>query len=161
MSEFRFLAKPLFLYAKYNKKPLWIPQRFSCFALIFLDFVGLDFFRLLETFGAKLKAVADDRQTAIKFHALFFGQIDADIVEDKIDLIRDLFADLHAFFRQNEGAFIALCLLGVTRDVSVFLEENQAARNGGLVFFAKLTKLGCRQGFFGIQIVEASDMDAA
>ena len=40
---------------------------FSYLALISVDFVGFDFFRLLETFCAELKAVADDRQTAIKF----------------------------------------------------------------------------------------------
>ena len=61
-------------------------------------FIGFDVFCLLDTFGAELKAIADDGEATVKLHSLRFGQINADIVQDAIDFIRDFLPDSHALF---------------------------------------------------------------
>ena len=101
--EFRTLASTLFRRFRLTlDRFLPIKKAYSLFCegnkLFSSTFIGFDVFGLLDTVGAELEAIADDGEAAVKLFSLRFGQIDADIVQDAVDFIRDLFSDGRALF---------------------------------------------------------------
>ena len=123
---------------------------------------GAAFYQCVFDFSAIAAEMLQNQAAVIQQNQLIrFGQLDTDGIQDSVDLVRDLLTDPLALLRQLQRAFVALGMLGLAGQIALIFQEIQGPGYGGLILGAQLAKLRGRQGFTGIQVVQAGNMGAS